>query len=251
MTDVRFEVPEFIADEVHRLQPVLDPVPGQRHPRRGEHRRGGARGRASQTVANGQTFDRLRQIVQAPRPRGAAHPARLRRSPRSPTSSSSPTRTSRRSWPPTRSAAQALDEEFQVVATALADFPLAKTGAVLRRARGPGEGDRRPALDHRQPRDLQGLQHLRRRLPERRARHDQAGRRRSSTSCAATGRSGSTCRTPTTATSTSRASTRASASCRRCCSRRRTTCPWWAATAPAWAAARRPASTWSSPPSTR
>jgi pyruvate-ferredoxin/flavodoxin oxidoreductase len=67
----------------------------------------------------------------------------------------------------------------------------------------------------------------------------------SSRSCARTGSSGRSCRTPTTATSTSRTSTRASACCHRCCSRRRTTCPWSAATARAWAAARRRRCTWS------
>ena len=43
-------------------------------------------------------------------------------------------------------------------------------------------------------------------------------------------------------------SRRASACCRRCSSRRTPTGRWWAATAPAWAAARRPRCTWSSRP---
>jgi len=75
---------------------------------------------------------------------------------------------------PTPARRAELDAEWAPVYSALEDFPPAKT--LLRSARAQAEGQRRPAVGHDQPGDLQGLRHLRRGMSGRCAAHDQANR---------------------------------------------------------------------------
>jgi pyruvate-ferredoxin/flavodoxin oxidoreductase len=140
-------------------------------------------------------------------------------------------------------AARRAGREFAAVYEILAEFPLAKTAPFFdlpeRKEKGTGGCSRSPST-----RSVQGLQHLRGRLPDGALVTVQAGRGDRRPAAPQLGLLAASCRTPTTASSTSATWTRGSASSPRCCSRRRPTAPWSAATAPAWAAARRPRCTW-------
>ncbi len=122
---------------------------------------------------------------------------------------------------------RALDEEFAAVYSVLAEFPLAKTVPFF-------------DVPERSEKGSGGLLSI---TVSPDACTPSARTRRSSTGCAGTGRSGSASPTRPTSTSTSPTSRRASVSSRPCSSRRESTARWSGATGPAWGAARRPPST--------
>ena len=123
MTDVRFEVPEFVADKCTGCSQCWVAVPRRRDPRRGEHRPGDARRRDQQGENGG-----LRPLRQAGKPlakeaakllKGVPFTTFATRSPR-------PTRTSRRSSAWTPSAARRSTPSSRR-SPRPGDFPLAKT----------------------------------------------------------------------------------------------------------------------------
>ena len=168
MTDIRFEVPEFIADKctgcsqcwvqcpdaaipglVNTVEEVLDG--GDR-----TRRRTARPSTACSQVVQAPRRARSRRVLQG----GAVHDLRRRARRRAYDERRPEAR------PRPRAARRARRGVRTPVAASLADFPLAKTAPFFDVPESAGEGHRRPALDHRQPRGLQGLQHLRRGLPD-------------------------------------------------------------------------------------
>ncbi len=141
---------------------------------------------------------------------------------------------------PAPTSAQAWRRSSNWFREALGDFEFAITRALLPRQGKARHGQRRAVLDHGQSVHLQGLHGVRRGLRRRRAadRHADSRSRR-----ATAPRLELLARPADHAAGLQphrRSRRRASARSRRCCSTRPTTAPWSAATAPAWAAARRP-----------
>ena len=233
--------PRLHRGEVHRLQPVLGAVPRRGHPgarpvggghlrHRDPHhgeRKAQRPGQADrQAPGQGVPQDPEGRAFQDVRRGGVV---RLRERGRQARMGRGPARAAR------RGVVTGLPRPLRV--------PAREDDPVLRPPRVEGEGLGRHARDHDQPGGLQGLQHLRGRVPGERSGHRAAGRGDRRSPAPELEVLGAASRTPTTATSTSATSTRASACCPRCSSRRTTIARWPAATGHAWGAARRPRST--------
>ena len=195
---------------MHRLRAVLDAVPRLRDSGTREQRRGGARRRRSSAATNGVQLERLRPVAKPWAKEVQRLLAKDAGARACPTRSPARYDDRRRQDGLGRRAPRARRTGSSRSCSArLAEFPLARTKPFFDAVEAKPEGRRRTALGHGESRGVQGLQPVRRRVPRRRARDGEAGRRRSSRSCAATGRSGSACPTPTTASSTSPMWTRA------------------------------------------
>ncbi|MDH3368190.1 MAG: 4Fe-4S binding protein, partial [Gemmatimonadota bacterium] len=214
MTDVRFEVPEFIAEKctgcgqcwvqcpdaaipglVNEVEEVLDT--------------------AIRFVSNGRSLDRLRQITKH---LGNESRKIMKGVPFTTfgavLSEAYKTVVDKMKLDPERRAA--LDAEFAPVYAVLEDFPLAKTTAFFDlpegREKNTGGCSRSRSIRTRARAAISACTCVPTRRSSRSSRPT-----RSSTSSAKTGSSGNSCPTPTTGTSTCRTSRRASACCRRSC----------------------------------
>jgi pyruvate-ferredoxin/flavodoxin oxidoreductase len=217
MTDVRFEVPEFVADKCTGCSQCWIECPDAAIPGLVSDIDAVIAAAASQAEAEaGRSLDRLRQAT----PHLAKECRRLLKEEAFTSFDATLARAYETLAPKLAPAAERrveLDADFEPVRTLLAGFPLAKTA---------------PFFD----------------LPER--REVGSGGLLSITvnpeTCKGCNLCVAVCPRPT-ATSMSPTSSTASVSCPRSCSSGIATARWWAAMAPAWAAARRPPSTWWSP----
>ena len=182
MSGVRMEVPEFIAAKCTGCGQCWTQCPDSAIPGLVNRRRGGARQRRSTPSANGTPLERLRPVVK-PLGEGGAAAAR-RPTPFTPFADAfdAGVRDRRRQAGVGRRAARASRTRSSRRCTrALAEFPLARHGAVLRRGRKRRQKGTGGLLSITvNPGGVQGLQPLRRGLPRRRAGDGQAGRRRRS-----------------------------------------------------------------------
>ena len=159
---------------LHRVQPVLGAVPGRRDPRPREL--GGGRDRHGDPRGGQRQASRPDQAgLEEPRPRIAEDPAGraihdVRRRHRV------GVQEPRGEAELGRRAAAGSGRGVRGRLLGAGRLPAGEDSPVLRCPRADGEGQRRPAVDHREPGRVQGVQPLRRCVPRGRTRHGAAER---------------------------------------------------------------------------